>query len=185
MDLNFKKEAVVLLQASFLFNFASGFFLPFYALFVQRVGGSILDTGIAYAIFSIATGLMIIIFCRSRFYLGNVRRIIVAGYFAIGIIYLFYLLVGSRLSLFSVQAVLGIAIGLSAPAWDAVFGSDLSEKAAGKQWSVWTGAVNIALGLGALIGGLIVGTYSFAVLFLMMAGINFLAGIVSWRIIRF
>lgn len=174
----------MLLRASFLFNFASGFFLPFYALFAQKVGGSLLDTGIAYAIFSIATGLIILIFCRSQIYLNNVRRIIVAGYFAIGIIYLLYMLVGSRLSLFFIQAILGIIIGLSAPAWDAVFGSDLAEKAAGRQWSVWTGGVNIAVGLGALLGGLIVDIYSFSVLFLIMAGINFIAGFVSWRIFK-
>ena len=49
-----KRDPKILLKASLLGFFALGLLTPIYAIFVQNIGGDILDAGIAYALFSIS-----------------------------------------------------------------------------------------------------------------------------------
>lgn len=180
----FKKDALVILKSSLLYNLAVGLFAPFYAIYVKQVGGSILDAGLAYALFNIAMGLLVITFCRTEFYQRNARPIIVIGYFLDMFGSLGYIFVASPWQLFLVQIFLGLSLGLSAPAWDTLYSSELSKEKANLQWTVWTGGVSLAIGVGALIGGFVVSFVSFKALFLSMAAVNFLSGIISWKILK-
>ena len=181
---NFKKDALVILKASLFYNFAVGLFAPFYAIYVRQIGGSILDAGLAYAFFNIAMGLLVLTFCRTGFYLRHTRSIIVIGYFLDVFGSLGYIFVVNPTQLFLVQIFLGLSLGLSAPAWDTLYSSDLSKEKANLQWTVWTGGVSLAIGAGALIGGLVVTFFSFKTLFLSIATVNLISGIISWKIVK-
>jgi len=181
---SFRAEASVLLKTGLLYNFSGGLLEPFYAVFVGRVGGSLLDAGIAFAIFNIVTGVLIFTFCRTNFYARHMRYIVTIGYLMDVPGYLAYIFVRNSMELFVVQIFLGLALGLAAPAWDALFSANLSEAQASTHWSAWNGGIAIALGLGGLIGSLIITALSFEALFIIMAAMSGLAGFLSLRIIK-
>ena len=47
---------------SFLYGAGAGLLAPIYALYVENIGGNIVDAGIAWAIFSISMGVLLIVF---------------------------------------------------------------------------------------------------------------------------
>ena len=103
---NLDSRAKILLYVSLIASFAIGLLGPIYAIFVEEIGGSILDAGIAYAIFSIFTGILIISFGSTKFFARNTKKIVVIGYFILALGNLGYLLVKSPIHLFIVQVVL-------------------------------------------------------------------------------
>lgn len=179
-----KKEALILLRASFLAIFAMSLFGPLYAIFVQEIGGDILDVGIAYAVFSVATGLFILIFGTSKFFSDNVRLMVVLGYVLWTMGYAGYFFVRSPIHLFFVQIILGIAGGILEPSWDSVYAAELREAEASYHWSLWSGGQSLITGAAAIIGSFIVANYSFRLLFLIMSAFNLLSVIVSLGVLR-
>lgn len=179
-----KKEALILLRANFLAIFAMGLFGPLYAIFVQEIGGDILDVGIAYAIFSIATGLFVLIVGTSKLFSSNIRFMVVFGYVLWTIGYAGYFFVQNPVHLFFVQIVLGIAGGILEPSWDSVYAAELGEAEASFHWSLWSGGQSLITGAAAFLGSFIVAHYSFGLLFMIMFVFNLLSAIVSLGVLK-
>ncbi len=177
------KNAQILLKASLVANFGIGLFAPIYAIYVEKIGGNILDAGIAYAIFSIVAGILIIFIGTSKFFEKNLRALIILGYLFMGFTYLGYLLVKTPVHLFIVQIFLGITNGILEPSWDAVFSAKSSEKQEVKNWSLWAGWVSIIIGLSALMGSYIA-RFSFDIIFIIMSICAFISAIISSRILK-
>lgn len=178
------RDARILLTASFLSIFASGLLAPIYAVYVGRIGGDVLAAGTTAAAFSIVAGVLTITFGHSRFLLRHSRIVIVLGYGLVTTAQLFYLVIRTPLELFAVQAAMGVAVALLEPTWDAMYSKDLSHDDAGRQWSLWAGARDLAVGISALVGAALVAFASFEVLFLVMAAFNLIALRVAVRITR-
>lgn len=179
-----REDSKILLKASLVGFFAIGLLTPIYAIFVQKIGGDVLDAGIAYAIFSISTGLFIITFGTSKFFSQNIRSLIVTGYILFAIGNLGYLFVQNPIHLFIVQLIFGIAYGILEPSWDSVFAAKLDEKQASKHWSLWSGSSNLILGIAALTGGFIVSIFSFKLLFVIMFIFSLISALISFKILR-
>lgn len=177
------KNSRVLLKSSFLIQAAAGLFAPLYAIFVGRIGGSILDVGIAYALFACLTGIFILITGMSNFFVKNVRKVIVLGYCLLALGYIGYLFVSKPWHLFIIQIILGIAIGVLDPSWDSLYALNLCQEDALKSWTIWTGCVYLIIGISALIGSFIVQKFSFTVLFSIMALFSILSAIISFKIL--
>jgi predicted MFS family arabinose efflux permease len=79
---------------------------------------------------------------------------------------------------------MGFSHGILEPAWDAVYAERLSEKEECKTWSMWTGTTNLAIGVAAILGSLIVSKYSFNSLFIIMTIFCALSTLISLRILR-
>lgn len=177
------KSAKILLYASFFGHFAFGLLAPIYAIFVKNIGGSILDIGIAYAIFSIITGLFILVFSKTIFFQKNVRKIIILGYFLMAICYFLYIFIGNPMQLFFVQIILGIGIGILEIAWDSIFSVSLNEEQAIKNWSLWSGSTNIVLGISAIVGSIIISYFSFTLLFVLMVIFSIISALISFKLL--
>jgi hypothetical protein len=177
------KNILVLLKASFIASFSIGLLMPIYAIFVQKIGGSILDVGIAYSIFCILTGLFIIFVGRSRYFSRHIRGMVVLGYFLVSIGNFSYLLVYNPMTLFMSQIILGIANGILEPSWDSVFSAYQSIKQESRHWATWSGGANIMIGISSLIGSFIVVYFSFKILFLLMGILTFISGIIALRLL--
>ena len=177
------KSSKVLLYASFFGHFAFGLLAPIYAIYVKNIGGSILDIGIAYAIFSIITGLFILFFSRTLFFQKNVRKMIIIGYFLMAICYFIYIFIGNPIQLFIVQIILGVGVGILEIAWDSIFSVSLSEEQAIKNWSIWSGSTNIVLGISAIIGSIIIFYFSFTLLFILMTIFSIISALISFKLL--
>ncbi len=168
------RKARLLLKVSFLATFAESMLVPMYAAFTEEVGGSVLDAGIAFSVFSIATGVVIGLVGTRPIFQTHLKRFLMAGFLISALADIAYVFVHSRWQLFAVQLFVGVATGFIEPAWDSLF-SDNIEHSPAKHWSIWAGGAHLVTGVAALAGGLIVAYFSFKTLFLTMSLIDFAA----------
>jgi len=173
-------QARLLLGISFLTTFAESMLVPIYAAFTEKVGGSILDAGIAFAVFSMATGLVVVLIGTRPWFQAHIRSCLILGFFVSAVCDVSYVFVANRWQLFAAQTLAGLATGLIEPAWDALFTDDIEHSPA-MHWSIWAGGTHLVAGTAALLGGVVVAYFSFTVLFLTMASIDTVAIVVAWR----
>lgn len=173
----------VLLLSSYVWFFGEGLLGPLYALFVQSIGGDILELTAAYSLYMIAMGICSI-------YVGNVsdhrsmEHMMMAGYVLNAAGTFGYLFVDSPARLFLVQLVLGCASALATPTWNSLFSIHLDRKRVGYAWGLSEGGPKIIIGMAILLGGLIVTRFGFAVLFLAMGTIQVMAALIQAYIFR-
>jgi MFS family permease len=169
-----------LLKISFLTTFAESMLVPLYAAFTESVGGSILDAGTAFAVFSIATGIAVALIGTRPWFGRRIKVFLLLGFTLSAACDVSYMFVANKWQLFGAQLVAGLATGLIEPAWDALFTDDIKQPSAG-HWSIWAGGTHFSTGLAAIVGGLIVTHASFQTLFGCMALVDALAALVTWR----
>jgi hypothetical protein len=148
MPISLSRQARLLLRISFLVTFAESLLVPIYAAFTEKVGGSILDAGIAFGVFSMATGAIVLLLGTSAVFQRLTRVFLAIGLWASTCCDVGYIFVHNKWQLFGVQIVAGLATGLIEPAWDSVFSDGLAEPSA-KHWSIWAGGAHLFAGLAA------------------------------------
>ena len=163
---------------SFVTTFAESMLVPMYAAFTERVGGSILDAGIAFAAFSIATGIVVSLIGTRTWFHNHIKLFLVLGFSISAACDFSYLLVQNRWQLFAAQVVAGLATGLVEPAWDSLFTDDI-EHSSVKHWSIWAGGTHLIAGIAALVGAAIVAYLSFTTLFVAMGLMDSLAALLA------
>lgn len=162
-----RTEYKILLIAGFLCNFADNLIGPFYAVFVQNIGGGILTIGYSHALSMVATGVLIIIFGRlSDAWSKEWMTIIGYSLYALGA--LSYLFVSHPWQLFVLSIVFAIGTACSASPLQALMAHAVSKKQEGLQWALSGGGTQIILGFSVLSGALIVKYSGFTTLFVIM-----------------
>ena len=180
LDSSFSRQRRLLVTTSFLTSFAELMLVPMYSAFTQRIGGSILDAGIAFACFSIATGAFVSLVGTRQWFQDHIRAFLVLGFLGSACCDISYIFVQNRWQLFAAQVIAGLATGLLEPAWDSLF-TDAVERTSAKHWSIWSGGTHLVAGVAALLGGIIVAYFSFKTLFVSMGLADTLATFLAWR----
>jgi hypothetical protein len=178
------KISKYLLLASFIGTFAEQMITPIYAMFVGKIGGSILDAGIGYAIFSILTGLIIVITGKIKWFGQNLELLVFLGFTVASVGDFCYFFVHDTFGLFLVQATNGLSVGLLNPAWEALYTKDVEDGKEHESWSLWGGMVNISTGIAALVGAVVTTLFSFKAMFVLTAAINSVAIYYSYKILK-
>lgn len=163
----------ILLFSESIILFAGALLGPIYAIFVEEIGGDILDASTAFAIFSIASGVVVFLVSRMEDKIKEQELLVALGYAIIGLGYFGYLFVQTPLHLFFLQAFIGVGIALYAPSSDAMYSKYLDHSRAVSNWGTWEGMNRFTLGAGALAGGLIVSAFGFPILFILMGTLCF------------
>lgn len=163
----------ILIAVSTLLTFLTGLFAPFYALFVEELGGGIEIAGISWAVFSIVSGLMILFFRSWESTINQKRRIMIGGLFLRAIAFLLFIFINSFFDLILVQVLIGISIALINPSYDALFTKHTSEEKAISDWGGWEGMTSIASGLASVVGAYAIKYYGYEAVFIPMAIITF------------
>ncbi|MEP7173751.1 MAG: MFS transporter [Aestuariivirga sp.] len=178
----------ILLWSSNLWSLGEGLLGPLFAVFAQRIGGSILDITWAWAIYLGMTGLLTIVAgaVSDRIWKWCGReRMLVAGYALNAVCTFGYLLVQTPRDLFLVQAGLGAALALSNPTWSALYARySPGEMAAGYTWGMVAGLQRLILAAAIIAGGYIVQNYSFEALFITMGTVQVIAALYQAQILR-
>ncbi len=158
----------ILITSSIFYNFTAGMLGPIYALFALQIGGDILVASTAIAIYTAVIGALILIFGRFEDKLDK-KKVFIAGR-AINVVGIAgYIFVSSPTDLFIVQGILGIAIAMMNPTFEALYSRGLRKGHEAFEWSVWEGSINLVVAAAAIIGGLVAATLGFKVLFIFMA----------------
>lgn len=179
----FSRKERILLFGSSLWYFGEGMLGPLFAIFGERVGGSVLDISWAWAAYLIVIGVLVMVIGHISDRISK-EKLMVAGYFLNALFTFCYLLVSSPLQLFLVQAGLGVAVAMSMPTWLALYSKYIDAKRPGLTWGVSGGLDRIMTGVALIIGGLIVTYLSFDALFITMGIVQVIAAAYQAQILR-
>lgn len=166
----------ILIFVNTILTFTVGMFAPFYAVFVQKIGGGVALAGVSWALFSIISGVLILVFSKWELRIKRRHVLLAMGYIIRSIVFLSYAFMNNIPQLLVTQVLWGIASALGTPAFDALYSSSVSKEAAIVEWGDWEGISAIAIGAAALIGGLLIQIIGFKILFIFMSVVMALLG---------
>jgi MFS family permease len=172
----FNKSLRVLLitNGSILVSFAM--LAPIYAVFVEKIGGDILDANYAYAVFAFAGGVITLVSSRIADVI-NKKYVIIAGYLLIACGFMGYTQVDSVTELLIVQAIIGTGEAIYSPSFDALYSKHLDSGKYASEWGAWESMNYFCVAFGAIAGGLLVSKFGFDALFVIMGAVSFVSAL--------
>lgn len=171
----------LLLTTSLLANFGDNLIGPFYAVFVEQIGGSILDIGYSVTVFSICAGILMILVGKVSDKVSK-EIITIFGYLFYALGSLLYLTISTPWQLFALQVVFAFGTAcLSAPL-TALFAKYITKGKEGLQWGLEGGGSYIVVGIAVFIGTIIVNQWGFATLFITMFIIQMTAVLIQTKL---
>jgi len=180
----FNRALRILLITNAIILIAGAMLGPIYALFVEEIGGDLLDASLTAGMFALAAGIATLIAGRYADKIKENELIVVFGYTMMGVGFLLYLAVNSIWLLFLVQMIIGFAEAIYSPAFDALYSKHLTQRQAGRQWGTWEAANYFSVAIGAVIGGFIVSQFGFSILFVLMAILSFASAVYIYHLPR-
>ncbi|OGZ78717.1 MAG: hypothetical protein A2358_02860 [Candidatus Staskawiczbacteria bacterium RIFOXYB1_FULL_37_44] len=180
----FNRALIILITSNTAMVFVIGLLTPFYAVFVQKIGGNIASAGFSWAVFSIVAGVLTLLFAKWQLKVKEQELLLALGYLIRGLVFLSYAFMGSIAQLIFTQVLWGVGAALGTPAFDAVYSAHTNKEDSIVQWGQWEGIAAIATGLAAIVGGILIQEVGYPVVFIGMAVICFLLGIYIWKLPR-
>lgn len=178
------KSLRILIMLNMVFTFVVGVFAPFYAIFVQRIGGDIAFAGVSWAVFTIISGILILFFVKWELRVREQELLLALGYFIRGIVFISYAFMVSMSQLIMTQALWGIAVAIGVPAFDAIYSAHTSRDGSIAEWGGLEGMSYLASGFAALIGGFAIKSFGFQPIFFAMATVSFFLALYVWLLPR-
>jgi hypothetical protein len=171
----------LLLKASFYATFGETMLLPVWAVLTTRVGGSLVDAGIGYALFSIVTGLVVVLCGRTQWYARHLNCMVFWGFAINGIADVSYIFMHDKWQFFSIQCIVGLSVGLLNPAWDGLYCDNIDKEQGARKWSFWTGGISIVEAAAAISGTLVLRYFGWNALFISMGVVDLVAIYYSYQ----
>lgn len=178
------QKTKILLYSNNLWVFGEGMLGPLFAVFAERIGGSLLDISWAWSIYLIVTGVLVIVIGKISDMKFSKEKLMVAGSMLNAIFTFGYIFVSTPLQLFFVEAGLGIGAALSSATWSALYAEHADSRRGGFAWGLANGQAQLTMGIAIIVGGFIVNHFSFTVLFIIMGFIQTAAAIYQAQILR-
>jgi predicted MFS family arabinose efflux permease len=172
----------ILLMVNTILVFSTGLFAPFYVLFVEKIGGGIALAGLSWGLFSVVTGVLILIFSDWGLKVQRQERLVALGYTIRAVVFLSYAFMDNIPQLIMTQVLWGIGTAVGAPAFDVLYSKHTDNEGSLWQWGQYEGIASIAIGISALIGGLVIAGLGYQMLFIIMAIICLILGMYIWRL---
>src|SRR3989344_3306335 len=149
-------------------NLAAGMLIPIYAIFVETIGGDILDASWAYFSFMISSGLVIFLVSKWEDRMKHKEKLVVLGGMLASLGYLQYIFVHNQIGLIITQVVLGLSVSIRTPSYDALYSVHLDKNKEASEWGSWESMYFIVTAIAALLGGYVASTFGFKMLFSFM-----------------
>lgn len=171
------KHIKILLGTNMVVLLSGAMFAPLYALFVKDIGGDILDAAFASSLFAISAALTVIGIGRFIDRSKQGKLVMAFGYIIMAVGFALLVFTNHIWTLFLAQIIIGFGEALYAPAFDSLYSKNLDKNKEASEWGLWEAGNYIILAVGAVLGGYIVSTYGFQILFTIMAILTFLTSL--------
>lgn len=171
------KPIGILLFISGAFMFAFAMFSPLYAIFVQKVGGGVTDAANAWSVFLLTAGVFTLITGKIENKMKEKELAIAWSQFIICLAYCLFYFTNSLLMLYLSMFVIGLANAFFWPAFHSIFDQHAEGVHVTVRWSLYDSLAYLVPAIGTFLGGMVVKFYGFGLLFLIMAGVSFLCGL--------
>lgn len=142
---------------------------PIYALFVDEIGGDLLDASFTFFIYNMASGFTSLFFSKYADTSKHPEKIVAMGRLLVGLGYIAYIFVANTTQLFLVQILIGVGVASAAPAYDGIFTVAADKHKESREWGAWESMYYFTSAFGAVIGGFVVTIFGFDIMFLIMA----------------
>lgn len=160
----------LLVSAFTISSFSEGIILPIYAIFVQKVGGDILDAGYAMGIFLITDGVFTMLVHRFKWTPRQRLFLMIFGW----IIWLggicMYLFISNIFMLFLAQFFAAIGNAVADPIFDQELAEHTDKEIAQSEWGFFEGTKSLLDGFAAILGAGIAAYFGFTILIYVMIG---------------
>jgi MFS family permease len=156
-------------------------FVPFYAVFVQKIGGGLILAGATWAIYRLASSGMMLIAGRVADR-NDPRNLLISGFGLRVVGTAGYFLVSTPVHLLAIQALQGIAHALIVPSYRKLYSENLDKRRAGSEWSYPQAGKEFSMAVAVLAGGAVLDALGFFPLFLMMLiahGVSFIMAVAA------
>lgn len=180
----FNKQIRILLATNGLILISGAMLGPIYALFVEKIGGDLLDASYAFGAYALAAGITTLISGKYADKLKENELIVVAGYIIMALAFFGYTLVNSIWSLLLVQVIIGLGEAIYSPAFDAVYSKHLDGHKSGREWGAWESINYFTTALGAVAGGFLVTFFGFNAMFVTMGFLSLFSAVYIFRLPR-
>lgn len=175
----------ILVSSWALSSFSEGVILPIYAVFVQHIGGDILDAGGAMGVFLITEGIFTTIVHRGR-YSQRMRIFLMILGWAVwlsGIV--FYLFISNIWTLFLAQVLTAIGNAVADPVFDEELAEHTDPSLREYEWGVWEGSKSFIDGVAAILGAAVAALLGFrALIYLMIVAATLSFVMILWYVTR-
>jgi|SRR3989344_3242067 len=165
--------------------FSGGLFFPIYAMFVEQVGGNILDAGLAASAFLISTGVLVFIISRWEDRMKHQEKMYLLGYLLTAFGYFGYTFVTNRMELFMVQIFLGMSSAIYIPVRDSLFTKFIDRHHEASEWGDWEGEAYVIPAIAAVLGAAVAFEFGFKSLFITMSVITFIGFFLGYKMFSF
>jgi len=173
----FNRALRILLITNGLVLLAGAMLGPISALFVEKIGGDLLDASLTGAFFALAAGITTLLAGKLADKNKRDEWVVAFGYLVIGIGFFLYMFVNSIWFLFGVQILIGFAEAFYSPAFDALYSKHITKRKAGREWGAWEAMNYFSIAIGAVIGGFIASTFGFNAIFALMSALCIVSAI--------
>lgn len=174
----------ILIAADALGTLALGMIGPIYAIFVEKIGGDILDVGWAYFLFTFTSGIVLYLISKWENKVAHKEKLIVIGYLINALGCFLYLFTDTQAKLLIVQVILGIGVAVVSPAFDSIYSHFVNSDSEASEWGAWEAMGYFVAALGAVAGSVIAHRFGFDTLFIFMSVAAFIGAIVSFLLFR-
>jgi hypothetical protein len=158
----------ILVAAYSLSTFSEGILMPIYAVFVQKIGGGILDAAGAVATFFIVMGIAELFIFRRKFSHTHRLHLMVGGWIVWLVGIATYLFIASVPVLFLAQILTALGNAIADPAFDAELAERADSRIRESEYGTFEASKDIFQGIAALVGGLVVFAFGFHILVILM-----------------
>lgn len=173
-----KRIIRTLLLSEGFFLFAGGLLGPIWAVYVEGIGGDILEASGAFGAFMLTAAAVTYLLGRVEDHQRYKAKFVVLGYLMGALGFTGYLFVDNTLSLVGVQAILGITVAVKDPAYDGIF-SKFAKSHLTLAWGEWEAMDYLTSGISAVVGGLIAKFFGFQFLIYIMIAASLTGLLVS------
>ncbi len=153
--------------------------VPIYAIFVERIGGSILEASGAWAVFALTAGILMYLIGRWEDRHKHHLKMLFFGYLITAFAFLGYIFISSPAELLVLQIIAGIGSAIIFPSYDALYSGYLDKGRPASEWGMLEGMERIVAAISALIGGIIASYLGFNVLFFAMFSMGIISAVAA------
>lgn len=174
----------ILIAADAFGALALGMIGPIYAIFVEKIGGDILDVGWAYFFFTFTSGIVLYLISRWENKVAHKEKLVVIGYLLNALGCFLYLFTDTQGMLLVVQVILGVGVAVVSPTFDTIYSHFVNSEKEASEWGAWEAMGYFVAALGAVAGSMIADRFGFNALFLCMSAAALIGAILSFFLFK-
>lgn len=162
------KSLKILLSVNSIFVLAVNLLGPLYALYIERLGGSIAVVSGTWSVMLLTTTLVNFALIRYGDRIKEHEFFLIVGYILRAIAWIGFVFAHSLSAIILLQIIIGLGEAVGSTGFDAIMAEHLDKSSHIRDYAVWKTISSLLASFATLIGGVIVTFYGFGPMFYFM-----------------